>query len=72
MKNILMLLILGCAFPIVAGEKGMHKTYFELDGHKYLHVAGYCSVYVEYLLHLEDCSCEKGLYQVYDGELHDR
>lgn len=49
---------------VIACEKEYTKKHFELDGHHYFTVTGYCSGEITYTLHSENCPCGRGVYEV--------
>ena len=42
------------------------RIYFEIDNHLFLQVVGHCRGEVSYTVHLAECPCGTGLYEVKD------
>lgn len=68
MRYFLFLLMMCCTYA-QACDKDAQKIYYEQDGHQYLQVTGYCRGEITYTVHLAECPCGAGLYEVKDPVL---
>jgi len=64
MKTLFISLALLCTRPVMGCDADFVREYFTQDGHEYLMVTGYCRGKVQYTVHVQECPCGEGLYEV--------
>ena len=72
MKKLIAITLLVCATPAIGCEQDYVREYFSVNGHKYLTVTGYCRGKIQYTVHLQECPCGDGLYEVANGPTQPR
>jgi len=55
------------SMPVMACDADCVREYFTENGHEYLRVTGYCRGKVQYTVHLQQCPCGDGLYELKNG-----
>lgn len=64
MKKIFISLYFAVAASAFSCDHDCTREYFTENGHDYLLVTGFCRGKIQYVVHLAECECGSGLYEV--------